>query len=520
MNGEFEPSRGEPATNPLGAKLAEGAKVLQQINSTAHAGGKDQIWYKEENGPKNYDYQPIDAIRLTSHRLLFKINASRGCLWNADPKIINSLVDRGKLDVVNGRPVRRPGLDEWFGLRLDCVSNISLKGTGLFRAKKLIINFNCFDFEKNKVSCPVELSIRLENTGLVEKLESVISLVCRNRAWMTHANLVSQKTGKAFVPFNPSPRGNTATRSNQLSAKNNSNNSQQRSPNSSRSPRQLSASTNSASSSARPDAIVQGGVAAALARHEDKMRANANISDQGLQDIETLKQDAQALVTLAKRMSAKAEVESEVKDLLKEYGLFEEQKTAISEKAAEKDLAHLACSPNDVAKVCERALKSTGGSAGSVGMMLVHDLYCLFNRLRGTDIVAPGDLMETLAVCGKNNQKYPIFVHKLQNGSKVVMLREMWGGSVEDETGEEKDGKDNLSKPKSPQKSLGERLGERIVSMIDEHGPLSAQKLAELWNISVALAALQLKEAELTKSPKVCRDDSIEGLFFYRNFFI
>jgi len=128
-------------------------------------------------------------------------------------------------------------------------------------------------------------------------------------------------------------------------------------------------------------------------------------------------------------------------------------------------------------------------------------------------IVAPGDLMETLKVC--NSNKYPIFVHKLQNGSKVVMLREMWGGSVEDE-----ENNDKSAASTKKQASMGDRLGDRIVSVIDEHGPLSAQKLSELWNISVALAVLQLREAEMVKTSKICRDDSIEGLFFYRNFFV
>ena len=75
----------------------------------------------------------------------------------------------------------------------------------------------------------------------------------------------------------------------------------------------------------------------------------------------------------------------------------------------------------------------------------------------------------------------------------------------------------------------GEEVEKRILSLLDEvaeredlgtvggFGCVTAQFLSEEWDIAISLALLQLKEAEVRGS--LVRDDSLEGLFFYKNAF-
>ena len=67
----------------------------------------------------------------------------------------------------------------------------------------------------------------------------------------------------------------------------------------------------------------------------------------------------------------------------------------------------------------------------------------------------------------------------------------------------------------------GEEVEKRILALLEETdqqpGCVTAQGLAEEWGVAISLALLQLKEAEQRGS--IVRDDSVEGLFFYKNSF-
>ncbi len=62
-----------------------------------------------------------------------------------------------------------------------------------------------------------------------------------------------------------------------------------------------------------------------------------------------------------------------------------------------------------------------------------------------------------------------------------------------------------------------EHVQSEILSLLDEHVSLSAEQLAKLRNSSAILAREQLLAAE--EAGKLCRDDTLEGLRFYKNRF-
>lgn len=146
--------------------------------------------------------------------------------------------------------------------------------------------------------------------------------------------------------------------------------------------------------------------------------------------------------------------------------------------------------------------------------MLIHDIYCLFNRLRGVaSLISPNDLREALEICTQN-EEYPVKLTRI-------------GGSVEDMDSDVggRRGKQQFSDDSFLVVQLksfsGDALGEKILKIIDESEEkrVSAQQVSHKLNIGLTMASLQLKQNEMI-SGKLCRDDSIQGLFFYRNFFL
>jgi ESCRT-II complex subunit VPS36 len=63
-----------------------------------------------------------------------------------------------------------------------------------------------------------------------------------------------------------------------------------------------------------------------------------------------------------------------------------------------------------------------------------------------------------------------------------------------------------------------EHVQGEILALLEMHTSLSAEQLARLRNSSAILAREQLLLAE--RAGRICRDDTMEGLRFYRNRFL
>jgi ESCRT-II complex subunit VPS36 len=123
----------------------------------------------------------------------------------------------------------------------------------------------------------------------------------------------------------------------------------------------------------------------------------------------------------------------------------------------------------------------------SGGVLLMTDLYCMFNRARGTDMVSPDDLLRACMLF--EPLKLPVRLKKFDSGVLVVMA------AAESD----------------------EAIAKKMEAEIKKRGPLSAFTLASALAIPLILAREQLEMAE--QLCVLCRDETLEGIVFYPNFF-
>jgi len=173
------------------------------------------------------------------------------------------------------------------------------------------------------------------------------------------------------------------------------------------------------------------------------------------------------MVSLSKRVAAAdSGEENEMQKLLNEYGLRDAQD--LRSTSLEEELKN----------VTLRLLNRSR-------MMLVEDLYCVFNRLRGTNLVSPHDFITSLRRVGEGPD---LRLRPIHNALCVQVK-----GANEEE------------------------LAQELATMCKEQ-PHTAAMVAKTFEMSIRLAQVQLLDAEL--HGYVCRDDSIEGLRFYDNRFL
>jgi ESCRT-II complex subunit VPS36 len=130
----------------------------------------------------------------------------------------------------------------------------------------------------------------------------------------------------------------------------------------------------------------------------------------------------------------------------------------------------------------KRPLQTSGG------VLLMTDLYCMFNRARGTEMVSPDDLMRACMLF--EPLKLPVRLKKFDSGVLVVMA------AAESD----------------------DAVAKKMEAEIKKRGPLSAFSLSQALSIPLILAREQLELAE--KLLVLCRDETLEGIVFYPNFFV
>ncbi len=321
-----------------------------------------------------------------------------------------------------------------------------------------------------------------------------------------------------------------------------------------------------------------GGITAVLQRSEARQALEKQHAEQGLQDFQSLKKNADLLAKLAKRVanttssaSSASSDDNEIRKLLRDYGLCtdrEKQKNATLSSSGEAkvlledhegakgataaqeerssetqstsgwregheepqpraatdrsgDHAEKLSDSHDeltVSWVVKRALANTNANE-----ILVHDVFCLYNRLRGTDPVSPAELLERIqAESSQTRDKGNNASGRIKVGGKnsvsdferdSIVLRKVNNVSI----------LEMRAKAESPTE-VGRRIVQAIADRETAAGGataatgISAAELALAWNISLGLAVAKLKLAE--QAAVLCRDDTVEGLFFYENRFV
>ncbi|KAI5073533.1 hypothetical protein GOP47_0011546 [Adiantum capillus-veneris] len=126
------------------------------------------------------------------------------------------------------------------------------------------------------------------------------------------------------------------------------------------------------------------------------------------------------------------------------------------------------------------------------GMLALVDIYCLFNRARGTELISPEDLLRACTLWGKID--VPVVLRRFDSGVMVIQSKSQSDDEVF-----------------SRIKSLLIRTTEFTKVGI------SASEAARALGMAPALAKEQLLAAE--SKGDLCRDDGPDGLRFFLNFF-
>ncbi|KAK9867588.1 hypothetical protein WJX84_011841 [Apatococcus fuscideae] len=236
------------------------------------------------------------------------------------------------------------------------------------------------------------------------------------------------------------------------------------------------------------------GVAGILRREEQIAAAADRNMDEAFRDLHGLMTLAQEMVTLAERFRASLAEKG------RQAGGNEGEEAGEAAMAAElaslgiaspvtKDVAgaqfHQQLS-RQLADFLRPRLERTGG------LLPLPDVYCLFNRARGTELVSPDDLLQAVK-----------FFPDLHAG---LALRTFSSGVLVIQSSSHSD----------------HQVCERVRSMVkgeDGLGPaLSASDVAQALHVPLAIAQEHLLLAE--NAGVLCRDDGPEGLRFFNNFFL
>lgn len=121
------------------------------------------------------------------------------------------------------------------------------------------------------------------------------------------------------------------------------------------------------------------------------------------------------------------------------------------------------------------------------GVITLTDLYCLFNRARGTEMISPDDLLRACLLF--DDLKLPVKLRTFPSGVKVVQ-----DGELDDN-----------------------EMASALAEVVRAEGPMTAFTYAKLKRTPVDLARELMVAAE--SAGFLCRDETLEGLVFYPNFF-
>ncbi|KAJ5067590.1 vacuolar protein-sorting-associated protein [Anaeramoeba ignava] len=227
------------------------------------------------------------------------------------------------------------------------------------------------------------------------------------------------------------------------------------------------------------------GIEFLLQRENQERDSEKKLLTQAFTDLDALMKNAQKMVNIAEKFAYalhKGETDGgkqetdEFNSILIEIGMVDPVTKETSGDIYYDELSR------QVASFLEKVLPKTGG------MISLADAYCLFNRARGTELISPDDLLKACQLFQKLGASMDL--RKFDSGVIVIQSK-----SNNDEAN-----------------------CKTIIHLIQKNGPISPFELAKKLKISINLAKEQLLNAE--SNLFLCRDETIEGLYFYENFFL
>eukprot|EP00128_Syssomonas_multiformis_P016329 Colp12_sorted_trinity150504_noHs@2699 len=218
---------------------------------------------------------------------------------------------------------------------------------------------------------------------------------------------------------------------------------------------------------------------------QNKMEADKNINE-AFQDLNALMTKAKEMVQLAEQFTAKikkasGDVSEDEASQFKAYLLSMGIDNPVTRRTyGSGDLYHRELS-RQLAGFLQRPLEKEGG------MMQLVDVYCLYNRARGTELVSPDDMLRACELFEPLG--LPLRMKIFASGVIVVQLLSL----------------------------NNEEICKKIEQLLVENATLTAVVLSNIFKISITLALQHLLTAE--QAGVLCRDETVEGVVFYPNLF-
>ncbi|CEO94954.1 unnamed protein product (mitochondrion) [Plasmodiophora brassicae] len=217
------------------------------------------------------------------------------------------------------------------------------------------------------------------------------------------------------------------------------------------------------------------GIMRSVARDQ---KATDQAMQEAFSDLDSLMSNAKQMVDLAERFHSaqSAEEQDEFMSILHQLGI----PNPVTKQTAGSSYHVLLAR-----QLADFLLKVLATSAG---MIMLIDVYCMFNRARSTELVSPDDVINSCKLFPELG--IPLSLKQFQSGVLAVQ-----SASHDDHL-----------------------MSLRIVELIEANGPLTDIQLSHLLHVSIALASEHLLTAE--QSLHLCRDTTTEATRFYKNIFM
>ncbi|KAF9187281.1 hypothetical protein BGZ51_001438 [Haplosporangium sp. Z 767] len=252
-------------------------------------------------------------------------------------------------------------------------------------------------------------------------------------------------------------------------------------------------STALASTTTTPEAIQAtpsikvGGISGIMRTVETNKKATDETLSQAFQDLQGLMDKAAEMVALAESISNRLAKSNTMNN--EETMTFKTYLLSMGIAApVTKDTAGAVFHKELARELVEFILPIVEREGGTMSLM---DIYCVFNRARGVELISPKDLHTACQMFQELN--LPLRLRKFDSGLLVIQTMARYS---DDE--------------------VSSTISKRIQSLPPGAG-LTAVELASAIQISVALAQEQLLMTE--SRGLICRDESVEGLRFFDNLF-
>jgi ESCRT-II complex subunit VPS36 len=191
-------------------------------------------------------------------------------------------------------------------------------------------------------------------------------------------------------------------------------------------------------------------------------------------DLHSLSQKSRELISLATRL--KSVEESKDEEMQEIFGMMSElgMTSGVTRETAGKQYYQQLA--RELVDCIRGSLEKSGG------LMLLLDVFCIYNRARGSDLASPSDM---LTAC-KYLDSLSIRVRDLPGGIKAIQSD-----------------------------SMVKKLYSQVLDLVRSEEHLSAQALANKLSLNPLIAKECLLELE--SQGLLCRDQTIYGLHFYYN---